>query len=149
MLDYACTNKTVSEAKMLKETILKYYDEGCSCAESVIRGAVEEGLCDKSLIPCASSFRGGMGSGCVCGAVAISQMIVGYQFGDENKFGNNNDAILKTQEFIQKFKGINKVTCCKVLSKGLEGQQRRANCRKLVSDAAEILENIIKIKENV
>ena len=64
----------------MKEKAIEYFMNGNSCAEAVILAAADEGLCDKVLLPCATSFSGGMSSGCVCGALAAAQMVLGYNF---------------------------------------------------------------------
>lgn len=46
----------------------------------------------------------------------------------------------------REFKKCNKVNCCRVLSKGFEGAERKAHCSKFVSDACEILEGLVKVK---
>ncbi len=134
----------------MKEKALNYYmNQGYSCAESVLKAACEEGLCPESLFPCATAFSGGMASGCVCGSVAAAQIINGYNFGRENSKGNDVLARQNAAKIVEEFKKRNKVTCCRVLSKGLEGQAKKQNCSKYVADACEILEDILKAKANV
>ncbi len=131
----------------MKEKAVEYYlKSGYSCAESIIKSAIDEGLCDESLLSCATSFSGGMSSGCLCGAVASSQIILGLHYGRDNKFDNPVCAREKAKEFIDEFKKRNKVTCCRVLSAGLEGMARKEHCSKLVVDAAEILETMVTVK---
>lgn len=123
-----------------------YFKNGYSCSESIIRAAIDEGICDPVLLSCATSFSGGMSSGCVCGAVAAAQMVLGYNFGRGNLNNNEVCAREKAREFVEKFKERNKLTCCKVLSGGLQGIERKERCSKYVSDASEILEELIKVK---
>ena len=60
----------------------KYFlEEGYSCSESIAKAAVEIGLAKEEIISIATSFSGGMGSGCLCGAVAGAQMIIGLMHG--------------------------------------------------------------------
>ena len=40
--------------------------QGYSCSESIVMEAIEKGLVPKELLPVATSFSGGMGSGCLC-----------------------------------------------------------------------------------
>lgn len=61
------------------------------------KACIDEGLCDESLLPCATTFSGGMSSGCVCGSVSGSQIVLGYNFGRNNKFGNTISAREKLQ----------------------------------------------------
>ena len=66
----------------------EYFQNGYSCSESMIKWAIDEGLVSADLLPVATSFSGGMGVGCLCGAVAGAQMIIGSLYGRENKNGN-------------------------------------------------------------
>ncbi len=131
---------------MIKEKALEYFKNGYSCSESVIQACIDEGLCDKELLPCATTFSGGMSSGCACGTVTSSQMVLGYLFGRNNKFSNPLLGREKAAKFIEEFKKKNKVTCCRVLCAGLEGSARKEHCSKLVADACDILESLVKVK---
>ncbi len=130
----------------MKEDVIKYYMNGYSCSESIVKYAIDKGLCPQELLPCATSFSAGMSSGCVCGAVAGAQIVLGYIYGRDNKFSNEVCARQKAKELVEKFKERNKVTCCKVLTAKLEGMQRKEHCCKMVSDAAEILEELTGVK---
>ncbi len=121
-----------------------YFMNGYSCSESIIKVAVDKGLCSAELLPVATSFSGGMSSGCLCGAVAAAQMVLGYNFGRENSKGNEVVARQKAKAFIDEFKARNKVTCCKILTHGLEGIERKHHCCKMVQDAEEILESLLE-----
>ena len=131
----------------MKEKAIEYYmNGGCSCSESVIKAAIDEGLCDKSLLAVSTAFSGGMSSGCVCGAVAAAQIISGLHFGRENQYGNENTAREKAAFIVDEFKKNHKVTCCRVLSKNLEGLARKQNCSKYVADACDILQKLLEVK---
>ena len=120
----------------------QYFMQGYSCSESMARAAVELGLADENFISIATSFSGGMGSGCLCGAVAGSQMILGLLHG-KNK---DNTARMLAREFYQRFTSIHKVTCCKVLTKDFKdfhSQNRKNHCVNMVADAAKILDEIL------
>lgn len=132
----------------MKEKALGYFKNGYSCSESVVQCAIDNGLCDKSLLSAATSFSGGMSSGCLCGAVAGSQMVLGSCFGRDNKCGNQDVGRAKAKEFIEEFKKKHKATCCRVLTAGLEfgSPERKQNCAILVEECAEILEKLVKVK---
>lgn len=132
----------------MKEKAQNYYKQGYSCSESVIQAAIDEGLCDKSLLAVATAFSGGMSSGCLCGAVAGAQMVLGYNFGKTNSKNNEETARAKAKEFIEEFKQKRKATCCRVLSSGLEfsSPERKQNCTSIVEECAEILESLIGVK---
>lgn len=131
----------------MKEKAIEYYmNGGYSCSESIIKAAIDEGLCDKSLLAAATAFSGGMSSGCVCGAVAAAQIISGMHFGRENQYGNENTAREKAAFIVEEFKKNHKVTCCRVLSKGLEGMARKQNCSKYVAEVCDILQKLLEVK---
>ena len=131
---------------MIKEKALEYHKNGYSCSECIVQACIDEGICDESLISCATTFSGRMSSGCLCGSVSGSQMVLGYLFGRNNKFGNQISAREKAAEFVEEFKKRNKVTCCRILSSGYSGAERKMHCAKFVSDACDILEELIKVK---
>ena len=130
----------------MKEKAIEYFKSGYSCSESIIQAAIDEGLCDKSLLPIATSFSGGMSSGCLCGTVAAAQMISGQHFGRENSYDMPVCAREKAALIVEEFKKRNKVTCCRVLSGGLSGVERKERCSKYVSDVCDIIEEIVKVK---
>lgn len=132
----------------MREEAINYYKQGYSCSESIIQAAIDEGLCDKSLLSVATAFSGGMSSGCLCGAVAGAQMVLGASFGKKNSKNNEETARTKAKEFIEEFKSKRKTTCCRVLTARLEfnSSERKQNCASLVEECAEILDNIIKTR---
>ena len=129
----------------MKKKAVNYYKQGYSCSESVVQAAVDSGLCDKSLLAVSTVFSGGMSSGCICGAVAGAQMVLGANFGKNNDCENEETARAKAKEFVEEFKTKRKATCCKVLSAGYDFQssERKQNCALLVEECAEILENLV------
>ena len=89
-------------------------------------------------------FSGGMSSGCLCGAVRASQIVLGCLFGrniSENTTTNREIAF----EFIQKFKGQRKVTCCHTLRAPYKNNpgKRMQNCIFIVEESAQVLENLV------
>lgn len=123
----------------MKEKAIEYFvNGGCSCSESIVKAAIEEGLCPKEFFPAATAFSAGMSSGCVCGTVAAAQMVSGFN-DPENARANANF-------IVDEFKKRNKVTCCRVLSTKLEGLAKKQHCSKYVADVCEILEKVIKVK---
>ena len=122
----------------MKEKAIEYFKSGYSCSESIIKAGAEAGLCPEELLSVATAFSGGMSSGCVCGALASAQLINGYNFGRENSKGNETIARQNASAIVEEFKKRNKVTCCNVLSAGLQGMARKENCSKYVADVCEI-----------
>lgn len=125
----------------------EYFNNGYSCSESMIKWAIDEGLVSEDILPLATPFSGGMGVGCLCGAVAGAQMILGAQFGRENKAGNENIARKKAQELMQRFMEKHKATCCRVLTRGMEfsGPNRKAHCTNMVDDCQKIVEELTQV----
>ena len=131
---------------MIKDKALTYFNNGYSCSESIVKAAIDEGLCPKDLLPCATTFSAGMSSGCACGTITGAQLVLGYLFGRENKFGNQASAREKAAELVERFRKENKVTCCRILSAGYEGSAKKAHCAKFVENSCDILEDLIKVK---
>lgn len=125
----------------LKEKAVENFKMGYSCSESVVKAAIDEGLLPEEFLPCATSFSGGMGSGCLCGAAAGAQIVIGYLHGK----GKDEKARGMAKEFIEKFKEANKATCCKVLTAGFDfhSPERKAHCVNMVASSCEILEKLL------
>lgn len=132
----------------MDEKAVNYYKQGYSCSESVVHAAIDEGLCDESLLCVATSFSGGMSSGCICGAVAGAQLVIGSNFGKQNAKGNEEKARTMAKKFVDEFKQKHKATCCKVLTAGLEfgSAERKQNCTLLVEECASLLNKLVKEK---
>ena len=126
----------------------EYFNQGYSCSESIIMEAVEKGLVPKELLSVATSFSGGMGSGCLCGAIAGSQIVLGWLFGKNNQNNNDLNARMLAKQFIEEFKKSHKATCCRVLTAGMDmaSPERKAHCTNMVNDCSKILEEMIKVK---
>ncbi len=123
----------------------EYFNNGYSCSESMIKWAIDEGLVSNDLLPAATSFSGGMGVGCLCGAVAGAQMILGAQFGRENKVGNEVIARAKAKELAQRFMEKHGATCCRVLTRGMEfsGPNRKAHCTNMVDECEKLVKDLL------
>lgn len=136
--------------KKFSDLAPKYFmEEGYSCSESIARSAVELGLANEDFISVATSFSGGMGSGCLCGAVAGAQMVLGLLHGKTK----DNSARALAKEFYERFIKTHKVTCCKVLTRNFEdfhSKERKQHCVNMVCDSARILDEMLaNIKEKV
>lgn len=125
----------------------RYYSQGYSCSESVIKAAIDEGLVPKELLPVATAFSGGMSSGCLCGAVAASQMVLGSINGKNDEDRDGLKARELAKKFIDEFKIKHKFTCCKALTAGLEfgSPERKENCGRLVDESATIVKTILEL----
>ena len=126
----------------------EYFNNGYSCSESILMEAIDKGIVPKELLSVATSFSGGMGSGCLCGAIAGSQIVLGYLYGKNNSQGNDIIARSKAKQFIEKFKKNHKATCCRVLTSGMDmaSPERKAHCTNMVNDCSKILDEIIEVK---
>ncbi len=127
---------------MLKQRAVENFKNGYSCSESVVKAAIDEGLVPVDFLSAATSFSGGMGQGCLCGAIAGSQMVIGYIHGK----GKTEKARALAKEFIEEFKKNHKATCCRVLTAGFDfhSPERKAHCVNMVYDCAKILEIILE-----
>lgn len=126
----------------------EYFNNGYSCAESVVMEAIEKGIVPKELLSVATAFSGGMGSGCLCGAIGASQIVIGHLFGRENQGGNEVRARALAKQFIEEFKKNHPATCCRVLTRGMDmaSPERKAHCTNMVDECSKILEEMIKVK---
>lgn len=124
----------------------EYFLNGNSCSESIILAAKDEGLCDEGLLSVASPFSGGLGSGCLCGAISGAMIVIGYLYGKKNKFNNPPIARDIAKTFMNKFKEAHKVTCCRILSKGFEFHtpERKQHCLNFVEFSYNCLTNLLK-----
>ena len=129
----------------------EYFNNGYSCSESLIMWAIDEGLVSEELLPVATSFSGGMGSGCLCGAIAGAQMIIGSLYGRNNKHGNDLIARVKAKELVQNFTEKHGATCCRVLTRGLEmgSPERKAHCTNMVDYCEDLIKKLTKEEVNV
>lgn len=127
-----------------------FLNKGYSCSESVVMGAAAEGLVPEELVNVATPFCGGLGQGCLCGAVSGAQIVIGYLY------GRNKANIAKAfgRKYMEEFKKVHKVTCCKVLTanfkENFNSPERKCHCVNMVESSSKILKEILKeAKETV
>ncbi len=140
------------------EKAVTCFGNGCNCAQAVFTAFCKEfGLEEKIGLKIACPFGGGLGhTGGVCGAVTGALLVIGLKYGPENS--ENGDLKIRNytiaQNFISEFQKRNgSVNCTELISYDLsdESQLDRARqsgvfktkCPKYVSDAVEILEQMI------
>lgn len=128
----------------------EYFIQGYSCSESMIKAAIDKGLVHESVLPLSTVFSGGMGSGCLCGAVAGMQMIIGAMYGRDDKLRDGKKARELAKKAIELFKERNKVTCCKALTAGfvMASPERKQHCVKMIVDCVEIVEELLEINKS-
>lgn len=133
------------------EKALEYFMNGYSCSESVVKAAIDKGLVHESVLPLATPFSAGMSSGCVCGAIAGMQIIIGSMYGRDDKERNGKKARELAARAIAMFKEKNKVTCCKVLTAGfiMSSPERKQHCCKMISDCVEIINELLELNKTV
>lgn len=119
-----------------------FLNKGFSCSESVVRAAADLGIVPDELVSVATSFSGGMGSGCLCGAISGAQIVIGYLNGKYK----TNTARGMAKEFVEEFKKSHKATCCRVLTSGFEfhSPERKRHCVNMVAKCSEILEDMLE-----
>lgn len=126
-----------------------FLEKGFSCSESMVQAAYELGIVPKELVSVATSFSGGMGNKCLCGAVSGSQIILGYLHGEYQ----DDTARSLAKDFYERFTKIHKVTCCKVLTKDFSdfhSIERKNHCVNMVADCAKILDEMLsELKQKV
>lgn len=123
--------------------------QGYSCSESIVKAAIDKGLVHESVLPLATPFSGGIGSGCLCGAVAGTQLVIGSMYGRDDKERDGRKARELAAKSVEMFKERNKVTCCRVLTAGMimHSPERKQHCCKMVSDCAEIIEELLELNK--
>ncbi len=131
---------------MMKEKAVQYFKEGYSCSEAILKAAIDEELISEHILPVATAFSGGMSSGCLCGAVAACEIVIGAIKGRTNIEQSPDEAKALAKEFLKQFKNKRGSACCRVLTAKHDfgSPERKEHCSGLVYDSAEILENIIR-----
>ena len=94
-----------------------------NCAETVFKALLEESgqTCPLETLRLASAFGKGMGkAGCSCGSLVGGEMAVGFFFGREEETGFCPESCEEiARELHDRFVKENRVTCCRILHKGL------------------------------
>ncbi|MDP4132851.1 MAG: C-GCAxxG-C-C family protein [Bacillota bacterium] len=138
---------------MYKEKALKYFNEGCNCAQSVFAAfATEYGMDEKEAMRLASSFGGGMGQmrevcGAMSGALMALGLIEGYDDFDPNKKINHYQNV---RAIADKFKEKNEsIICRELLSKAGDNKTPTGHnqaCVDFVCNACDILQEHLNEK---
>lgn len=126
---------------------------GCSeCLLLAFQEALGQDVLPPQTVAAASAFRGGLGgAGCLCGALAGAQVVLGVFFGyyggaddEQNKEQAQNGRLL-SKELHDRFRDKHKASCCRVLKKGLTtgSPQAKEKCAALVRTAAALTRDIL------
>ncbi len=139
---------------------------GCNCAQAVFAAFADVMDMEKdTALKLSSSFGGGMGRMReVCGAVSGMFMVAGYLYGTTDKDGEKEKAehYALIQEMARRFKEKNNTIICRELLGNLKAASSTSPtpdkrcpeyyntrpCLKFVLDAVEIMEEIIKERQN-
>ncbi|MDL2260200.1 C-GCAxxG-C-C family protein [Deltaproteobacteria bacterium OttesenSCG-928-K17] len=125
------------------------------CSESVVlsfQEALGREILPPQAVAIASAFRGGLGgAGCLCGALAGGQIVLGSLFGYHGDADGQQDAeAVKlgrqlSKELHDRFRDQHKAVCCRVLTKGLTrgSPEAKAQCAALVRTTARLAGDII------
>lgn len=113
------------DLEKIKKIAEDYYRDGdFYCSEAVVKTIIDEFQIDVSedVIKMASGFPVGMGGmGCTCGALTGGVMAIGLVYGrSQGKDPKVNKAMELSAKLYQIFCERHKVSCCKVLTRGME-----------------------------
>ncbi|MDW7650421.1 MAG: C-GCAxxG-C-C family protein, partial [Bacillota bacterium] len=121
----------------------EYFKQGFNCAEAIFRGYLD--ILPNDLGPeaarLASALGGGLGrSGCSCGALTGSELILGMLIGRDNPSEDLNRVYQLSGEFHDRFKEKFGSTCCRVLNKNdYHSQDHFRRCLKITGGTAMLL----------
>lgn len=139
----------IGEAKPdIKQLAGEHFRGGYNCSEAILRAfntALNLGLDDNSL-RLAAGFGGGIGhSGCVCGALAASIMVLGALQGRKSKEESRETMYRASEGFHKKFSEQFGGTCCRVLNRHpFDTRDHLRCCLKITGTTAELLMNYIQ-----
>jgi C_GCAxxG_C_C family probable redox protein len=133
----------------MKQRAEELYGEGYACAESIVKAAAEKGHIPAEFVKLSSGYARGMSSGCLCGALAGAQLVIGAQFGRSSSDEDLAQCAIRSKQLIDEFKGKYKLTCCRGLGGKLppDAPERKELCARIVGDVAEILGGILDRKQ--
>jgi len=121
----------------------EYFKKGYNCAESVLRAYLDMYPQDfgKGTARLASALGGGMGrSGCACGALTASEMVLGMFAGRDSQSEDLSQVYKLSAELHDRFREKFGSTCCRVLNKeDYQSQEHFRRCLKITGGAAMLL----------
>lgn len=140
---------------------VELFREGAACSQAILSvyGPMF-GLEETTAMRVAAGFAGGMRAGDTCGAVTGAFMVLGLQHGSEDcGTGAGRQAVYQAViEFSARFRDRNRTLLCRELlgcdvgtpegaMQAREQDLFRTVCPKMVQDAAEILEEMMRESE--
>lgn len=109
----------------------------CNCCQAVLMAFRDEcGLTEEEAMRLGAHFGSGMRHGSTCGAVTSALMVLGLA-------GKGPD---EATQFMRRFREKNGALDCAALLRMAKenGEERKPHCDRLVFDAVEILEDLLK-----
>lgn len=133
---------------MFRDVVMKYYakEMNNSCAEAMMKAANEyyKLNINEDMIKASSGFSGGYCGNC-CGALASGCAVIGMMYSN----GHAHDSKImqeKAKEYTRLFAGKLGTINCSALKLKYKTPEKR--CSDIVLAAADILEELLKEKEN-
>lgn len=129
-----------------EECAARYFGAGYNCAQSVLLAMAEKrgiDVPDKMVAAC-TAFTGGLGkSGCLCGALAGSSLLIGLV--EDRGFARKSRTFDRTNHFHDLFKKNFGGTCCRVLRHGIgyDDPELSSHCCRITSQAAQLLDDYL------
>jgi len=141
------------------EKAVSCFNEGFMCSQALLTAYAEQfGLDHEAALKVSAAFGAGMGRmGETCGAVTGAFMVIGLKYGrtavQDTQSHEKTNRLVK--EFVDRFKTVNgSIVCRELLGCDLstpdgvktfvDKKLRDTLCTKLVRDAAEIVEQLLK-----
>ena len=132
----------------IEQKTFEHYNSGFNCAEAILKAFMDifDKESDSGVARFASGFGGGIGgSNCeMCGALTGGIIVIGWLFGRKNPDDDKKKVYLLSDKlrtiFLKKFGSTN----CKAILDLLGEQENKIKCKKLTSDIAGLLYEIIQ-----
>ena len=153
IVEKSTKNETVCE-KSRGDRARELFREGYNCSQAVTLAFADElearGISREMAAGLASSFGGGLGSGCVSGMALVCGALEGYT--NPKAAAEKQDHYKKIQELVTTFKNENGSYICRELLAGIntdtnpvpeartESYYKKRPCAELAACAADILE---------
>lgn len=141
----------MKDIKEIRECAESYYaNADFFCSEAVLKAVVEgfDRELSHEVLAMSSGFPVGIGgAGCTCGALNGGVMALGYFFGRSMaKGGEVRKAMKLSRQLHDKFTELNRCTCCRMLTKGMEkgSAEHKKQCVRFTGEVAEEVSQIIK-----
>lgn len=128
------------------------------CSEAIVAAIKKNFEVDMpdEMIAMASGFPVGIGkTKCTCGAISGAILSVGYFFGRTKGSTPQDPRSVKTLELAKElqeyFRGKNKVSCCSILTKGMDmsSGEHKAQCVRFTGEMAEKTAQVIARELNI